>query len=129
MRSSTTRRLFVAISVAMLVLCQTAAAAMSRAIAVPAPLAAAQSEKAPCQRDAAATEHDAPSQGCHERCPARDALVEAAKIDIPNAICFTPLVLSTSFFAATIPVAAPFKEIPERVASPPARLAYCRLLN
>lgn len=129
--SLTARRWVAAIATIMLLLCQTAAAALShaRVPSVAEVAALAQDAALPCHHDGAASGDSTPSNGCQERCPARDASPEKTKIDIPaaRALLLTVMALVPPGPRAT--TAAPRNDFTATAAPPPLRLAYCRLLN
>ena len=125
------------LSLVLMLLCQTMAAALGYAHAALAPAAApAQIEgmnaTAPCHQEAVDANSDAPDQGCQDRCPSRDAAFESAKINIPAAAG-----LALSAFTVNLPdplhtaatVTTRYQQIVARAAPPPLRLLYCRLLN
>ena len=125
------------LSLVLMLLCQTMAAALGYAHAALAPVAAtAQIEgmqaATPCQHEAVDAGSSAPDHGCHERCSSRDAAFESAKISIPAAAS-----LALPAFTANLPdpldtgamVTVRYQQIVARAAPPPLRLVYCRLLN
>ena len=132
MRSRLARRLVTAVSIAMLLLCQTAAVAFGYAAPQPASTQAAAAEIAtPCHTDTQDADGNTSKKttGCQDRCPSRDASFETAKINIPAAAS-----LALSVFIVDSPdIVAPFTAAPHEpilacAAPPPLRLAYCRLL-
>ncbi len=134
-RSAQARQIVGGLSLVLMLLCQTMAAALGYAHAALAPAAApAQIEgmnaTAPCHQEALDANSGAPDQGCQDRCPSRDAAFESAKINIPAAASF-----ALSAFTANAPnppaatVTTRYEQIVARAAPPPLRLLYCRLLN
>ena len=136
-RSAQARQMVSGLSLVMMLLCQTTAAALGYAHAALAPAAApAQIEgmhaATPCHHEAVDAGGGAPGHRCHERCPSHDAAFESAKINLPAAAS-----LALPAFTANLPdplhtgatVTAPYQQIVARAAPPPLRLVYCRLLN
>ena len=121
------RRLLIGVSIAMLVLCQTAAAALVY-VAPPTTSVATQITEAPCHRTNN-TGDDAPTRGCKDRCPARDTTFETAKINIPAADSFAPVAVVADSTRSSLSVVAPYEHVPANAAPPPPLLlVYCRLL-
>ncbi len=136
-RSAQTRQIVGGLSLVLMLLCQTMAAALGYAHAALAPVAApAQIESmqaaTPCHHEAVDAGSSAPGHGCQDRCPSRDAAFESAKINIPAAAS-----LALSAYTANLPdplhtgatVTARYEQIVARATPPPLRLVYCRLLN
>ncbi len=132
MRSTTTRRWVTGISVAILLLCQTMAAALAY-VAAPA---AASGESAfaaaampPCHESQAADD-TTPSINCHDRCPSRDAAVETSKINIPAAVSLALSAIIADLSYGITQLTTRYNRIIANAAPPPPlRLVYCRLLN
>lgn len=116
---------------AMLLLCQTTAAALTYL----APQSKSQvttvngQSEAPCHLDNAAGGDSVPAQGCHDRCPVRDATPDTAKISIPAAHALLLPVIALMPPLARVATAAPRSDFTATATPPPLRLAYCRLLN
>ena len=129
MRSLTIRRLVTGISVFMLLLCQTMAAALAYTgtpVTVPTQTAAMDTA-APCHH-AQDTDDSLPARGCRDRCPSRDASFETAKINIP---AVDTLALPGFVVAAADTVTAVtmrYEQILASATPPPLLLLYCRLL-
>jgi hypothetical protein len=129
MRSLTIRRLVTGISVFMLLLCQTMAAAMAYTgapVTVPVQTAATDTD-ASCHH-AQDTDNSPPAHGCQDRCPSRDASFETAKINLP---AVDTLALPVFIIAAAAPVTAVTMRRGQILASataPPLILVYGRLL-
>jgi hypothetical protein len=132
-RSLSARRWVIAFSIVMLLLCQTAAAALSYSAA---PVTAATSQAATLEMDTAAPCHQhaqnadghAPAHGCQDRCPSRDASFETTKIDIPAADTLVSTRCAVNPPDAYITITAPHQHIAAVAAPPPLILVYCRLL-
>ena len=133
-RSLIARRLVAGVSITLLLLCQTAAAALSYVTYAPMP-ATPQTAATPTQADApchqAASDDSTPAHGCQDRCHARDASLQTVKVDkvhIPAADALVlPLcaVLTPDAGTAT---SVPHLPLAANATSPPLRLVYCRLL-
>jgi hypothetical protein len=124
-------RLVASIVAAMLVLCQTAAAALTYA-APRAPVqitAVRASAELPCHLDSRAENGGAPKHGCHDRCPAHDASLETAQIHIPVAAALVLTAFTLAPVLCARVVAAPSTGVAATAAPPPLILLYCRLLN
>ena len=124
-RSLLARRLVTGVSIVMLLLCQTAAAALACAAPL-SPTQAAAVELALCHTYAQKADHNIPVNGCQEGCP--DASFETAKVNIPAVGCLALPVLTVALPHAAIPVTAPVDRILACAAPPPLLLVYCRLL-
>lgn len=124
-------RLVMSLATAVLVLCQTAAAALTYGgSAAPARVAALQTPaEAPCHLDGMADQGGAPRHGCHDRCPAHDASLETAKLHIPAAAALALTLFTLAPPACAGVVAAPAACVRATAAPPPLILLYCRLLN
>jgi hypothetical protein len=124
-------RLVASIVAAMLVLCQTAATAMTYAAPrAPAKVTAERaSAETPCHFDSRAQNGSTPKHGCHDRCPARDASLETAQIHIPVAAALVSTVFTLVPALRATAVAAPSTGVIATAAPPPLLLLYCRLLN
>jgi hypothetical protein len=128
-RSSTTRRLVTGVSIIMLLLCQTVAAALAYAVATPVPPAqSAALGVTPCHHDAMDTGGSQTENGCQDRCPSRYSSVETAKVNIPAADNVALTVFSAALPRAAATLAAPYEHILALAAPPPLILVYCRLL-
>lgn len=130
-RSALVRRVVTGLSVVMLLLCQTMAAALTYA-AAPSPVSvsvqtAAIDAPAPCQT--ADNDNPSPDNCCQNRCLSRDATFETAKTHIPAAagVAMSPFTVVPSDCATAL--IARYEQIVARAAPPPLRLVYCRLLN
>ena len=133
MRSMLARRLVSGVSLTVMLLCQSMAAALAYAaapLAPPGQTAAMETQAAPpCQHHAADIHNPAPDHGCQDRCRSRDALFETTKVNIPAAAFpASPLFTIASPHTATA-VTVRYEQIAARAAPPPLRLVYCRLLN
>lgn len=124
-------RLVAFFAAAMLLLCQTTAAALSHATALGSPQAivAKQDLAAPCHHDSGPGNDNTPAQGCQDRCPAHDASLETTKIQIPAAHALLVIVLALAPPISRITVGAPRNDFAATATPPPLRLVYCRLLN
>ena len=134
-RSAQARQIVGGLSLVLMLLCQTMAAALGYAHAALAPAAApAQIEgmnaTAPCHQEALDANSGAPDQGCQDRCPSRDAAFESSTINIPVAASLALSAFSVNALnPAAATVTARYQQIVARAAPPPLRLLYCRLLN
>jgi len=127
-RSTLARRLVVGMSILMLLLCQTAGAALA-CIAPPAAIQVAATEFAmPCHTYAQDADRGIPAGGSQDRCPARDASLETAKVNIPAVDRLALPVLTVAPPAAATTITAPHEHILACAAPPPLNLIYCRLL-
>ncbi len=125
------------VSLVMMLLCQTMAAALGYAHAAPAPVAApAQIESmqaaTPCHYQAVDASSGTPDRGCHERCLSRDAAFESVKIHLPAAASLALPACSVNLpdpSGMGAMVTTRHQQIVARAAPPPLRLVYCRLLN
>lgn len=124
-------RLVALFAAAMLLLCQTAAAALSHVATLGSPQAimAKQDVAAPCHHDGETGNDDTLAHGCQDRCPARDASLDTAKTHIPAAHALLVTVLAVAPPISRIAVAAPRNDFAATATPPPLRLVYCRLLN
>jgi len=128
--SALARRLVTGVSIVMLLLCQTVAAALACAAATPAPPAQAAAFDAapPCHDNAMGTDGSQPENGCLDRCPSRYSSIETAKVNVPAADNPAPAVFPAAPPRAAAKLAAPYAPIPACAAPPPLILVYCRLL-
>ena len=132
-RSLLARRLVTGVSIVMLLLCQTAAAALACAYAPLAPpaapaQAAAMDAAAPCHHDALDADGSAPEHGCQDRCPSRNFSSATAKVDIPAADSLAMSIFTVALPDAATTVTAPHEQILACAAPPHLILVYCRLL-
>lgn len=129
-RSLLARRLVTGVSIVMLLLCQTAAAAL--ACVAPPPAVSAQvvaiDAASPCQHNALDADNSAPDHGCQDRCPSRDSSSATAKVNIPAVDSLALPVLTVAPLHAAITITAPVDRILACAAPLPLILVYCRLL-
>ena len=134
-RSAQARQIVGGLSLVLMLLCQTMAAALGYAHAALAPAAApvqieGMNATAPCHQEAVDANSGAPDQGCQDRCPSRDAAFESSTINIPVAASLALSAFSVNALnPAAATVTARYQQIVARAAPPPLRLLYCRLLN
>jgi len=128
-RSLFMRRLVTGISIVMLLLCQTAAAAFTYTVAVwhPAPSAELDATT-PCPHDVTAADDNTPVHGCQDRCPSRDASFKTAKVNIPAVDSLALKVLTVDVPDPATTGTARHEKIHASATPPPLILVYCRLL-
>lgn len=130
------RRWVTGISVIMLLLCQTIAAALAyvgaaatETMAVTATQVTSMSAETSCHHDAANGTDNLPANGCHDRCPSQNASFETSRIDIPAAsVAALPIYLAMAPPLA-MAMTAQGDQVVARASPPPLRLVYCRLLD
>ncbi len=133
MRSMLARRLVSGVSLTVMLLCQSMAAALAYAaapLAPPGQTAAMETQAAPpCHQQATDTHSPAPDHGCQDRCRSRDALFETAKNIFPDVASLGSPVFTIDSPHTPTTVTVRYEQIVARAAPPPLRLVYCRLLN
>ena len=135
MRSAFARRVVTGLTLVVMLLCQTMAAALACGAAPAATPAVAPAQTAtadsatPCRHEAVNTRTSAPDHGCQDRCPSRDASFETTKLNIPAAVALAVSIFTVDLPAITRTVTVRYETIVAYAASPPLRLVYCRLLN
>jgi len=124
-------RLVIFFATAMLLLCQTAAAALAYvALRAPFQVTALNADTAaPCHHNSSGEDDRTPTHGCQDHCPARDASFETAKIHIPAADTLVLTMIAVVPLVSSIAVGMPHTYLAATATPPPLILMYCRLLN